>query len=88
MLTKQAAVRKSSSRGLLKRNAEDELIVKKFIQIGLARDGQSDYYELTHGGPGDYDENNNYGGIIFPQRNPKLDPNVFRLYNTRINVAD
>ena len=50
MLTKQAAVRKSSSRGFLKRNAEDELIVKKFIQIGLARDGQSDYYELTQGG--------------------------------------
>ncbi len=76
------------SRGLLKRNTENALMVHKFIQIGLSQDGSSDYYETTQGGPSDYDENNSYGGIIFPQRNPKWAPNVFRLYNTRIKVVD
>jgi len=38
------------SRGLLEINAQNELIVHKFIQIGLSQDEPDDYHERTQGG--------------------------------------
>jgi len=61
----------------LQRDGEGQLVIAKRIEP-----------PLTSGGQADYDEQNTYGGIVFPQINVAGRPELFQIYSTREGIVN
>ena len=63
------------TKGILKRDENEELTIHKYLKTTLISGGQSDY-----------DEQNTYGGIIMPQHNYSALPELFQIFNTKEKI--